>query len=90
METSNEEVKPVEVETASVESPETVEEKVETDAEIGARLKEMAERYEIPDSFEGHGINSITGFKTVGNVTYAIANCDDRCTYDVPLTLKSE
>lgn len=67
----------------------------ESASQIGAKLKEMAEKFDIPETFGGEDgkqkeIVSISGFKEIGGVTYAIAYCDDRCTYDVPLTLKAE
>ncbi len=51
-------------------------------------LSEEIEKYDVPTAHLGHEITSITGIKHVGGVTYAVANCDDRCTYDVPITLK--
>lgn len=73
------------------EVPEADEEKMtaETAVEAGARLQEMAEKFEIPESFEGHEILSISDFKVVGGKTYAIAYCENRCTYDVPLIPKA-
>lgn len=64
-------------------------------ADAGAALRAMAEKYEIPDRTGGpnsdrHEILSISGFREIGGVMHAIAYCDDRCTYDVPLTAKPE
>lgn len=64
-------------------------------AEAGATLRSVAEKYEIPERTGGpnndrHEILSISGFREIGGVMHAIAYCDDRCTYDVPLTAKPE
>ncbi len=64
--------------------------KEETPAEVGAQLQTEADKFEIPESFEGKAILSTSGFKEVGGVTYAKVYCDDHCTYDVPLTPKSK
>lgn len=52
-------------------------------------LGEEVNKYEIPESFEGHVVNSIVGIKHVGDATYVVAHCDDECTYDIPVSLKT-
>lgn len=71
------------------------EETPEDAAKKGQELQMMAEKYNIPETYGGkegdkHEILSIHGFREIGGVMHAIAYCDDRCTYDVPLTLKED
>lgn len=67
----------------------------EAAASVGEQLREMAEKYEIPETFGGPNqkqrtILSISSFREVGGIMYAVAYCDDLCTYDVPLELKKD
>lgn len=58
-------------------------------AENATAISTEIGNYDVPEEFEGKAVTSIVGLKKVGEQMFVQAYCDDRCMYDIPVTLKS-